>query len=52
MTQAMYLIPLQENFDGFAQAAEVYYGDAVFVEPKLIGEYDALLHHIDRVLGD
>ena len=27
-------------------------GDAVFVEPKLIGEYDELLRHIDRVLGD
>lgn len=52
MTQAMYLIPMQENFDGFAQAAETYYGDAVFVEPKLIGEYDELLHHLDRVLGD
>jgi len=52
MTQAMYLIPMQENFDAFAQAAQVYYGDAVFVEPKLIGEYDELLRHIDRVLGD
>ena len=52
MTQAMYLIPMQDNFDAFAQATEVYYGDAVFVEPKLIGEYDELLRHIDRVLGD
>lgn len=52
MTQAMYLIPMQDNFDAFAQATEAYYGDAVFVEPKLIGEYDELLRHIDRVLGD
>jgi hypothetical protein len=52
MTQAMYLIPMQDNFDAFAQAAEVYYGDAVFVEPKLVAEYDQLLRHIDRVLGD
>jgi hypothetical protein len=51
MTQAMYLIPMQDNFDAFAQAASVYYGDAVLIEPKLIGEYDELLRHIDRVLG-
>ena len=52
MTQAMYLIPMQDNFDAFAQAAEVYYGDAVLMEPKLIGEYDALIQQIDRALGD
>jgi hypothetical protein len=51
MTQAMYLIPAQDNFDAFAQAAEAYYGDAVFVEPKLIEQYDQLILHIDRVLG-
>ena len=52
MTQAMYLIPMQDNFDAFAQAAEVYYGDAVFMEPKLLAEYDDLIRQIDRVLGD
>jgi hypothetical protein len=51
MTQAMYLIPAQDNFDAFAQAADAYYGDAVFVEPKLIEQYDQLILHIDRVLG-
>ena len=51
MTQAIYLIPMQENFDAFAQAAEAYYGDAVFLEPKMIEEYDQLILHIDRVLG-
>jgi hypothetical protein len=51
MTQAMYLIPSQDNFDAFAQAAEAYYGDAVFLEPKLIEQYDQLILHIDRVLG-
>jgi len=51
MTQAMYLIPMQDNFDAFAQAAEVYYGDAVFMEPKLLAEYDNLIAQIDRALG-
>ena len=51
MTQAIYLIPMQDNFDAFAQAAEAYYGDAVFLEPKMIEEYDQLILHIDRVLG-
>jgi len=52
MTQAMYLLPMQENFDAFAQAARVYYGDAVFMEPKLLAEYDDLIRQIDRALGD
>jgi len=52
MTQAMYLIPMRDNFDGFAQAAEVYYGDAVFMEPRLLTEYDELIRQIDRALGD
>lgn len=52
MTQAMYLIPMKDNFDAFAQAAEVYYGDAVFMEPKLLAEYDDLIRQIDRALGD
>jgi hypothetical protein len=51
MTQAMYLIPMEDNFDAFAQAAKAYYGDAVYLEPKLIEEYDQLTRHIDRVLG-
>ena len=52
MTQAMYLLPMQDNFDAFAQAADVYYGDAVYMEPKLIAEYDELIRQIDRALGD
>jgi hypothetical protein len=51
MTQAMYLIPMQDNFDAFAQAADAYYGDAVFMEPKLLSEYDDLIRQIDRALG-
>lgn len=52
MTQAMYVLPWQDNFDGFAGAAETYYGDAVFLEPKLIQQYDELTRRIDRELGD
>lgn len=52
MTQAMYLLPMQDNFDAFAQAADAYYGDAVYLEPKLLTEYDDLVRHIDRALGD
>ena len=51
MSQGMSLIPPQEKFDAFAQAAEAYYGDAVFLEPKLIEQYDQLILHIDRALG-
>jgi hypothetical protein len=50
MTQAMYLLPFRENFDAFAGAAEAYYGDAVYTNPKLIEMYDAALARIDRVL--
>jgi len=52
MTQAMYLIPMQDNFDAFAQAAVNYYGDAAYMEPKLLAEYDELIRQIDRALGD
>ena len=51
MTQAMYLLPFRENFDAFAGAAEAYYGDAVYTNPKLIEMYDATLARIDRALG-
>ena len=52
MTQAMYVLPWHDNFDGLAGAAETYYGDAVFLEPKLIEQYDELIRRIDRQLGD
>jgi len=41
-----------DNFDAFAQAAEVYFGDVAFMEPKLLTEYDDLIRQIDRALGD
>lgn len=52
MTQAMYLLPMQDNFDAFAQAARAYYGDAVFSEPKLLAAYDDLTQQIDRALRE
>jgi hypothetical protein len=52
MTQAMYLLPMQDNFDAFAQAARAYYGDAVFIEPKLLTAYDDLIQQIDRAIGE
>jgi hypothetical protein len=51
MTQAMYLLPFRENFDAFAGAAQAYYGDAVYIEPKLLGMYGAAATRIDRALG-
>lgn len=52
MTQAMYLLPRQENFDAFAEAADAFFGDLVVMEPKLVTMYDDALPRIDRALGD
>jgi hypothetical protein len=51
MTNAMYLISLDDNFDGFASAADAYFGDLVIMEPKLVAMYDDVLPRIDRALG-
>jgi hypothetical protein len=50
MTQAMYMLPPQENFDAFAQAVETFLGDVTYLEPKLLASYDELLPRIDRAL--
>ncbi len=52
MSQAMYVLSIPDNFDGFAAAAGTYYGDMVIMEPKLIEHYDDLLPQIDRTLGE
>ena len=52
MSQAMYMLSIADNFDGFAAAAGTYYGDMVIMEPKLIQDYDELLPQIDRALGE
>jgi hypothetical protein len=46
--QAIYLQPLEANFDGLA----AYYGDLVLWEPQLLQMYDDLLPRIDRALGE
>ena len=46
--QAVYLRPIQDNFDGLA----AYYGDLVLWEPQLLQMYDDLLPRIDRALGE
>lgn len=52
MSQAMYILSIPDNFDGFAAAAGTYYGDMVIMEPKLIEHYDQILPVIDRALGE
>ena len=46
--QAIYLRPMEENFDGLA----VYYGDLVIWEPQLLQMYDDLLPRLGRALGE
>jgi hypothetical protein len=45
--QAIYLQPMEENFQGLA----AYYGDLVIWEPQLLEMYGDLLPRIDRALG-
>ena len=52
MSQAMYMLSIVDNFDGFAAAAGTYYGDMVIMEPKLIEHYDQILPQLDRALGE
>ena len=51
MTQAMYLLPRSENFDAFAEAVDVFFGDVTFMEPKLLAMYDEALPRIDKALN-
>jgi hypothetical protein len=48
--QAMYLVPLKENFDAFVAAADTYFSDVVLMEPKLVQMYDEVIPLIDREL--
>lgn len=50
ITQAMYLVPLKENFDAFVAAADTYFSDVVLMEPKLLEMYDEVSQLIDREL--
>jgi hypothetical protein len=50
--QALYIRPPDENAAAFINAAAVYYGDVVYLEPQLLRMYDELLPQIDRALGE
>jgi hypothetical protein len=50
ITQAMYLVPLKENFDAFLAAVDTYFSDVVLMEPQLLKMYDEVLPLIDREL--
>lgn len=52
MSQAMYLLPPRENFDGFAEAVDEFLGDLAYTEPRLLAMYDELVPKIDRALGE
>ena len=52
ITQAMYLLPIRENFDAFIAATETYFSDIVLMEPRLLEMYDEALQLIDRELEE
>ncbi len=49
--QTMYVRPLGEDLVAFLRSLDVYYGDIVDTEPRLIEMYDAAIPMIDRALG-
>ena len=49
---AMYQLNPEDDFDGFAQALNAFFGDLATMEPKLLARYDDLLPKLDRALGD
>ena len=51
LLQAMYIRPPTDNEAGFFGAVSVYYGDAVLLEPKLLGMYDDVEQQVDRALA-
>ena len=42
---------MHENFDGFAQASEAFFGDLTLMEPGLLQMYGELLPRIDEAIG-
>jgi hypothetical protein len=50
--QAMYLRPVRENLDGFLEAVDTFYGDAVLIEPQMLTMYEQVVPQIDRALGE
>jgi hypothetical protein len=52
ITQAMYLRTPTEDGDAFLSAVAVYYGDVVYYEPALLGQYDEVLPQLARALRE
>ena len=49
--QAMYLRTPRENLEGFLSAVNIYYGDVVGLEPKLIEAYDEVAPRLTAAIG-
>jgi hypothetical protein len=49
--QAMYVRTPRENMDGFLSAVNIYYGDVVGLEPKLIERYDAITPRLSAAIA-
>jgi hypothetical protein len=47
----MYLRTPRENLDGFLSAVNIYYGDVVLLEPKLITMYDEITPRLSAAIG-
>jgi hypothetical protein len=52
LTQAMYLRPPSEDFDGFLHSVKIWLDDIVTIDPGLLESYDRVLPLIDRALKD
>jgi len=50
--EVMYQKPPTQDFDAFLSAADLYYGDAILLEPELMRMYDDILPDLDRALGE
>jgi hypothetical protein len=49
--QAMYLRTPHENLEAFLSAVNIYYGDVVEIEPKLIEIYDEITPRLTAAIG-
>jgi len=49
---AMYLRPPGENLDAFLRSLQLYYSDAVGMEPALLSMYDEIIPEIDAALRE
>ncbi|HKP14852.1 MAG TPA: hypothetical protein VJT85_02270, partial [Gemmatimonadaceae bacterium] len=41
----------EAGLDAFAEAAEAFFGDVTYMEPRLVAMYDEVLPRLDRALG-